>query len=141
MVLRAAQEVEDSTVGFVESQEHARYLTESVTAALRSVDLAVIQYRDGAVDYTRVLNTQQSLIGQQDQSTIVRGDIARNLVSMYRALGGGWQLREGNDFVPASTKEVMEERTNWGDILTPDKEETAVPPRTTPDDSYRRPDW
>ena len=141
VVLRAAQEVEDSTVGFVRSQEQARYLTESVTAALRSVDLAVIQYRDGAVDYTRVLNTQQSLIGQQDQSTIVRGDIARNLVSMYRALGGGWQLREGNDFVPASTKEVMEERTNWGDILTPDKEDTAVPPRTTPDDRYRRPDW
>ena len=141
VVLQAAQEVEDSTVGFVRAQEQARFLGESVTAALRSVDLAVIQYRDGAVDYTRVLNTQQSLVLQQDQSTIARGDIARNLISMYRALGGGWQLREGNDFVPAPTREEMAERTNWGDILTPDEQETALPPRSTPDDSYRWPDW
>jgi hypothetical protein len=88
-----------------------------------------------------VLNTQQSLVAQQDQSTTVRGDIARYLVDMYRALGGGWQLREGKDFVPDSVKEVMEKRTNWGDLLTPDEQETAVPPRTMPDDSYRWPDW
>jgi hypothetical protein len=43
--------------------------------------------------------------------------------------------------VPDATKDVMEKRTNWGDLLTPEEEETAVPPRTTPDDSYRRPDW
>jgi NodT family efflux transporter outer membrane factor (OMF) lipoprotein len=141
VVLRAAREVEDSTVGFVRAQEQARFLDDSVTAALRSVDLAVIQYRDGAVDYTRVLNTQQSLILQQDQATVVRGDIARNLTDMYRALGGGWQLRAGNDFVPDATKDTMAERTNWGDLLTPDEEETAMPPRTAPDDSYRWPDW
>ena len=141
VVLQAAQEVEDSTVGFVRSQEQSRYLAESVTAALRSVDLAVIQYRDGAADYTRVLNTQQSLIDQQDQSTVTRGDIARNLIAMYRALGGGWQMRAGRDFVPEATKDVMSQRTNWGDILTPEDAKTLIPPSTTPDDSYRWPDW
>ncbi len=141
VVLQAAQEVEDASVGFVRSQEQARYLTESVVAASRSVDLAVIQYRDGAVDYTRVLNTQQSLIGQQDQSAVTRGDIAQNLVAMYRALGGGWQLRAGRDFVPEATKEVMSERTDWGNVLTPEDQETLIPPATTPDDSYRWPQW
>jgi NodT family efflux transporter outer membrane factor (OMF) lipoprotein len=141
VVLQAAQEVEDSTVGFVRSQEQSKYLEESVTAAVRSVDLAVIQYRDGAVDYTRVLNTQQSLIGQQDQATVTRGDIAQNLIALYRALGGGWQLRAGSDFVPDATKEVMSERTNWGKLLTVDDVKTAMPPTTTPDDSYRWPDW
>jgi len=141
VVLQAAREVEDSTVGFVRAQEQVRYLTDAVTAALRSVDLAVIQYRDGAVDYTRVLNSQQSLITQQDQATVARGDIARNLTDMYRALGGGWQLRAGRDFVPDATKDTMAERTNWGDLLTPDEEETLIPPTTRPDDSYRWPDW
>ena len=141
VVLQAAQEVEDASVGFVRSQEQARYLTESVAAATRSVDLAVIQYRDGAVDYTRVLNTQQSLIGQQDQAAVTRGDIAQNLVSVYRALGGGWQLRAGRDFVPEATKEVMSERTDWGNVLTPEDQETLIPPATTPDDSYRWPQW
>jgi hypothetical protein len=105
------------------------------------VDLAVIQYRDGAADYTRVLNTQQSLLSQQERETSARGDIARNLIGMYRALGGGWQLREGNDFVPASIKDQMRERTNWGELLTPDEQETAVPPSTTPADNYRWPEW
>jgi len=141
VVLQAAQEVEDSTVGFVRSQEQARFLNKSVTSALRSVDLAIIQYRDGATDFTRVLNSQQALIGQQDQSTVARGQIAQNLVSMYRALGGGWQLRAGRDFIPEATKDVMSERTNWGNILTPEDQETLIPPSTTPDDSYRWPRW
>jgi outer membrane protein TolC len=141
VVLRAAQEVENASVGFVRSQEQARLLDESVTAALRSVDLAVIQYRDGAADYTRVLNTQQSLIDQQDLATVTRGNIARNLIDMYRALGGGWQMRAGRDFVPNATKEIMAERTNWGELLTPEEAKTMVPAPTTPDDSYRWPDW
>jgi hypothetical protein len=105
------------------------------------VDLAVIQYRDGATDYTRVLNTQQDLVAQQDQATVTRGDIAFNLIDMYRALGGGWQMRAGRDFVPEATKEEMAERTDWGDILTPEEQNTLVPPPTMPDDSYRWPDW
>jgi hypothetical protein len=58
-----------------------------------------------------------------------------------RATGGGWQLRAGRDFVPDATKDTMAERTNWGDLLTPAEEETLIPPTTTPDDSYRWPDW
>ena len=141
VVLRAAREVEDSTVGFVRSQQQTKFLEDSVKSALRAVDLAVIQYRDGAVDYTRVLNTQQSLIIQQDQATVARGQIAGNLIGMYKALGGGWQLREGKDFVPESTKEIMQKRTNWGDLLTPDTQETEIPPATMPDDNYGWPEW
>jgi NodT family efflux transporter outer membrane factor (OMF) lipoprotein len=141
VVLRAAQEVENASIGFVRTQEQAGFLDDSVTAAKRSVDLAVIQYRDGAADYTRVLNSQQSLTVQQDQAAVTRGEIALNLVDMYKALGGGWQIRAGRDFVPETTKEEMAERTDWGDILTPDEQETALPPRTMPDDSYQWPDW
>ena len=48
----------------------------------------------------------------------------------------------GPDFVkPDATKDTMAERTNRGDLLAPDKEETAMPPRSMPDDSYRWPDW
>ena len=141
VVLRAATEVENAMAGFVGSQQQARFLADSVTSALRSVDLAVIQYRDGAADYTRVLNSQQSLVVQQDQATSARGDIARNLIDMYRALGGGWQIRAGRDFVPDATKKVMADRTDWGDLLTPQEERTIIPPPTTPDDSYQWPDW
>ena len=44
--------------------------------------------------------------------------MALNLVSLYRALGGGWELRAGKDFVPQETKQQMLERTSWGAMLT-----------------------
>jgi hypothetical protein len=42
-----------------------------------------------------------------------------SLVVTYRALGGGWQLRNGNDFVPEKTLRTMGERTDWGTLLEP----------------------
>ncbi len=55
-------------------------------------------------------------------------------------LGGCTKV--GPDLVkPDATKELMTKRTNWGDILVPDDEQTGLPPRTMPDDSYRWPEW
>jgi len=77
-----------------------------------------VQYREGATDYTRVLNTQTSLLQQQDALTSARGQVVSNLVATYKALGGGWQLRAGNNFVRPDTINVMEQRTDWGELLT-----------------------
>ena len=60
-------------------------------------------------------------------------------MSVYRALGGGWQIREGNPFVPEDVKSVMMKRTNWGDLLTVP---LALPPAPDSDKSLlRAPDW
>ena len=52
--------------------------------------MANIQYRDGAVDFQRVVDAERTLVNQQDQLTSTRGDILQNLIAMYKALGGGW---------------------------------------------------
>lgn len=137
-VLEALREVEDALVGFLRAREQVAFLAESVTAAERSVDLALVQYRDGVTDYQRVLDTQQSLVTQQDLLTSSRGDIATSLISMYRALGGGWEIRAGKDFVPAETRQQMHERTDWGEILEPGAEEI---PESEKEKSFRKPDW
>ncbi len=116
-VLTAAREVEDAMVGFLQAQEAEGFLRESVEAAERSVELALIQYRDGVEDYQRVIDTQTSLVNQQDVWTQTRGVIATNLIAMYKALGGGWQIRKENEFVPEDTKDTMRKRTDWGKIL------------------------
>ncbi len=134
-VLRAAQEAEDGMAGFLRTQEQVGYLGGSVKASLRSVELALIQYRDGAADYTRVLNTQEFLVQQQDALTAARGEVVRNLIAMYKALGGGWQLRKGKAFVPESTLEAMRRRTDWGKLL--ELGATDVPSG----DQKRSPDW
>jgi NodT family efflux transporter outer membrane factor (OMF) lipoprotein len=117
-VLRSARETEDAMVAFVRSEEESVFLSESVVASKRSVDLALIQYREGLVDYQRVLDTQRSLTQQQDFLTATKGSVTLNLIAVYKALGGGWQIRAGKDFVPEQTKEAMRGRTNWGDLLS-----------------------
>jgi NodT family efflux transporter outer membrane factor (OMF) lipoprotein len=118
-VLRAHREVEDSLAGFLRKQEEARFLLDSVKASQRSVDLSMLQYREGLVDYQRVLDTQRSLASQQDTWTIARGEIILNLILMYKALGGGWQIGEGREFVSPKNIEEMQNRTDWGDLLAP----------------------
>jgi len=117
VVLNAAREVEDGLVGFLRAQEQVGYLDTAVTASKRSVELSLDQYKAGTVDYQRVLNSQASLLGQQDSLASAKGTIVSSLVSTYRALGGGWQLREGNPYVNRSTTKTMSERTNWGELL------------------------
>ncbi len=117
VVLNAAREVEDGLVGFLRSQEQVQYLELAVAASQLAVELSLDQYEAGLVDYQRVLNSQASLLGQQDAIADARGRIASSLVSTYRALGGGWQLREGNSVVNPSTLDTMRERTDWGDLL------------------------
>lgn len=137
-VLRAYQEVEDALTAFLRSQEEVGFLMESAKAATRSVELSQIQYREGLVDFQRVIDSQRSQVQAQDLLTQTEGSVAENLVAVYKALGGGWQIREGKDFVPQETKKEMEERTDWGNLLTPAKLE--VPPKDERT-KWRWPDW
>lgn len=116
-VLNAAREVENGQTLFLRSHEEVKFLEDSAAAARRAVDIALTQYRDGLASYTSVLLTQRSLLLQEDLLTGARGRLAGNLVGLYRALGGGWQLREGDDFVSDEVLETMQQRTNWGGLL------------------------
>lgn len=116
-VLRAVQEVEDAMVGFLKARERVQNLTEGVHASNRAVSLSLLQYRDGIEDYTRVLNSQQFLVQQQDKLTSSQGDVALNVIAMYKALGGGWEVRQGKELLPKSVINSMETRTDWGEFL------------------------
>jgi NodT family efflux transporter outer membrane factor (OMF) lipoprotein len=139
VVLNAAQEVEDAMVGFLLSRSQAGYLKESAQAAERSSELSMVQYGEGIVDYQRVLDSNLSLSQQQDQYAQVRGEIVTNLIAMYKALGGGWQVRLGQDFVPLAVQEEMGARTDWGELLPISSDE---PPDLDPEKNLlRKPDW
>lgn len=136
-VLTAQREVEDNLIAFLKLEDRAGSLAESTRAAARSLDLAVLQYRQGITDFTTVLTAQQALLTEQDTLANTLGDIARSLVGVYRALGGGWEIREGNDLVPESVKKAMADRTDWGRILSP----AFYLPPPSPDRPVRAPDW
>jgi NodT family efflux transporter outer membrane factor (OMF) lipoprotein len=138
-VLQAGQEVEDSMVSFLQTKAQGEYLLLAVNAAKRSVDISMVQYEDGGTDYTTVLDTHQQLVVQEDNYTANRGQIVQSLVGLYRALGGGWKIREGKDFLQEDTYKEMRERTDWGGLLDPE----AVQNIPAPNEVKRvpTPDW
>jgi NodT family efflux transporter outer membrane factor (OMF) lipoprotein len=125
-VLLAQQEVEDALVGYLRGTERVGRLEEAVKAGNRAVELSLIQYREGATDYTSVLNSQQAKLRVDDELVNERGIVALSVVALYKALGGGWELREGQDFVPAETRKEMENRTYYGGLLSPKSQSQDV---------------
>jgi NodT family efflux transporter outer membrane factor (OMF) lipoprotein len=138
-VLQAVQEVEDAMTAFLSSRDEVTFLADAVAAYKSSVNLSTRQYREGDVDFQRVLDAQQNLVLQQDNLVTTTGEVGSNLISLYKALGGGWEMRTGKDFVPSDIKAEMKARTNWGDLLSPDKLE--YPPSQEVDRLFNRPDW
>ena len=66
-VLKAAREVEDALIGFLKAQESAVSSRKSVKAALNAVKLSLIRYREGAEDYQRVVDSQRSLLQEENK--------------------------------------------------------------------------
>ncbi|MBI3407220.1 MAG: efflux transporter outer membrane subunit [Planctomycetes bacterium] len=93
-VLKANVEVEDGLVTFLKSQQEARFLAQSVAAAEKAVKTAIAQYQNGLVDFNRVALLEQNLVSQQSQLAQSQGQIGLGLIQTYRALGGGWQIRQ-----------------------------------------------
>jgi outer membrane protein TolC len=96
-VLTAGREVQTALRGFLRSQEQAEDLARSVKAASAARQLGLQQYRTGTVPFNTVFNLETTQVQQQDQLAVARGNIALNLINVYRALGGGWELRLQKD--------------------------------------------
>ena len=74
---------------------------------------------EGLSAFLSVIDSQRFLTQQQGRLASATGAVATNLIATYKALGGGWELRQGRDLVPPETQEQMQQRTDWGDLLPP----------------------
>ena len=117
-VLRAQAEVEGAAARYVGAIRRAELLEESVAAAQKAVDIVNLQYREGATDFTTVLVAQNALLDAQSRLVTSQGEVAATLIAVYKALGGGWEVREGASFVSADTAAAMRARTRWGSLLS-----------------------
>jgi hypothetical protein len=126
-------------VAFLMGQERIEFLSKSAASARQSLDLSVLQYREGIRDFTTVLIAQQALLNEQDSLAIALGAISSNLVGVYRALGGGWEIGAGRDFVTPAVKEIMAKRSNWGRLLEPAANNFSKDGETQ--SIFLRPEW
>ena len=124
LVLTAQAEVDSAVVGYLHSHTQAMFLTESATAAERSVELSMVQYREGSTDFNQVVTTLTQQSEQQDALTTTKGTIVTNLISMYKVLGGGWQVdgeRSAEDYLIEKDKRELQSRTKyWSSTFSDD---------------------
>jgi outer membrane protein TolC len=118
-VLQAQGEVETSLVAFFQSLLQLEELRQAAEAAQRAAEISMEQYMDGLVDFNTVVSTLRTLASQQDQLASIQGTVAANLVEVYRALGGGWEIRQSDnaaDLIPVEIQEEMRARGKyWGE--------------------------
>jgi len=117
LVLQSAREAEDAMVALNGALEQTEILTQTVASAERSNELSVLRFREGFSDYQRVLDAQQALFGSQQRLVTQRGTAVASLVSLYKSLGGGWQTQADLPLISEKSRQQMQQRTNWGELL------------------------
>ena len=93
-VLNGLEEVENSMVSYVQELDRKEALARAVSAADKSAELVEIRYINNLSDFQNVLDMQRSLSSQQDSLADSQGAVVRNLISLYKALGGGWDIQQ-----------------------------------------------
>jgi multidrug efflux system outer membrane protein len=91
-VLTSMQDVENALVAYAQEQVRYRSLKEGAEADQRAVELANELYTKGLADFLNVLDAQRSLYLAQDQLVQSQKSVSQNLVALYKALGGGWEV-------------------------------------------------
>lgn len=91
-VLNALAEVENAIVSLSKEQEHSLALQKAVESNRQAVEVALKLYSEGQADFLNVLNAQRSLLSSEDALAQSKRNISTSLVSLYKALGGDWQI-------------------------------------------------
>lgn len=91
-VLTSLREVEDALTAYGSEQTRRQALASAVSEDRRTVTIALDQYRQGVTDFLTVLDAQRSLFRSQDSLAQSDQAVATDLVALYKALGGGWEV-------------------------------------------------
>lgn len=100
-VLQAFREVEDGLAQVRLLGKAATAQDAGITAARRTLDMAMNLYRDGAASYLDVVTAQTALLQAEQQSMALQSRQVQADVSLIRALGGGWDSKEDLPEEPA----------------------------------------
>ena len=116
-VLLAVQEISNALNGYKLTQEQLKLNAMAIKATIRAFNLSVTQYENGLVTYQRLLSTVEKLTRNEDTYAVIQGNIANQVVLLYKALGGGWEINSEKKYLHTEDVKAMRERTDWGEYL------------------------
>ena len=106
-VLNAVREVEDAIINHQGSLDQFQSFQRATVADEKSVQLSLERYRAGKANFQRVLDAQQQLLDDQRQGFAAQTAAITQLVRLYKAVGGDWEL--GNGSIAVSTSDFSSE--------------------------------
>lgn len=119
-VLDAVNEVSNALDGYDNYVDKSEYDFSAVESAIRAFNISFNQYNNGLVTYQRLLSTVETMTLREDVYAQTRGNIANQVVALYKALGGGWEPFANQPVVSQERIEQMKSRIDWDDYLEPD---------------------
>ena len=93
-VLRAWQEVDDAITAYDEAQRRRADVARAVAENQAALQAARQRYSEGAIDFLNVNSTQAQLLQSENDLADSDTRIVIDLVNLYRALGGGWEVAD-----------------------------------------------
>lgn len=93
-VLTAVQEVENALGQYSNTLKELQLISNTLDEAVEAFDLSLNLYKGGLSDFTDVANAQISMLQYADRLASTRGTAATQLINIYRALGGGWNVSQ-----------------------------------------------
>jgi NodT family efflux transporter outer membrane factor (OMF) lipoprotein len=100
-VFTAFQQVETAVGSADAAQQQLTFIEQQERASVEAQRISELQYREGTIDITTLINQQQSLFSAQ--ISLVQTKLLRlqNSINLYVALGGGWdQKKDDADYKP-----------------------------------------
>ena len=91
-VLQAVAQVDQAVVAFRAQQRRLHELDNAIAAAKQAVSLSSTRYENGLTDFLNVLDAERQLYDLQGEYVQTQQAAAEQLVGLYKALGGGWQV-------------------------------------------------
>ena len=93
-VLTALEDAANALIAYAKEQVRREALSQSVDANQQALELSTQLYKSGLADFLQVLDSERSLYAAQDSLVQSDQSVALDLVQLYKALGGGWQVAD-----------------------------------------------
>lgn len=91
-VLNSFRDVEDALAAIAAARERSKSLALAAQQAELAYSLSQKRYEVGAIDFQALLDTQRSQFQADDALAQVKLEEIAAAVSLYKALGGGWEI-------------------------------------------------
>ncbi|MDY6823898.1 MAG: efflux transporter outer membrane subunit [Thermodesulfobacteriota bacterium] len=96
-VLAALEEVENALMAYGQELDRRHSLETAADSSRQAAELAQNKYDAGLIDFTVLLDAQQTRLSYEDEMVQSRASVSMNLVRLYKALGGGWTSLAGGE--------------------------------------------